>query len=398
MLSCVAVGLADTGNRATAAPAPQCTFDGSSLPLVTGVSAGSKIAISCTGMGVLHPYLVIGASLLLGIDPAAAPLLSGQLVSLAGLNALLKALPEIDLLSEALPISGLNGNFSLDWTVPAFQPLDPNAGCPPTQKEFNSGLLGCAVAMIDLTTFKPVGAGSAVFEYKGFPLLPPNPTLAVSPTSATPNQTVHISDAPGATTYWWLPTLAKLESALGGAGGSSPTVTVTLVDPHGHSVPVTSQAEVVPASYADGVFSPPSLSGSFVVPSTVGGPETVKVQVDGALNGLPLSISASAPMTVPGFHITTAAITPEPATIGAFYQSGPLQATGGITPYKWKVTAGALPRGLRLGSSTGVISGTVKLTKHSPPPGLYPFTVTVTDHTKPVHQSATANFTITLVP
>ena len=75
---------------ATVAPAastgPQCTFNGSSLPLVTGVSAGSKIAISCTGLPALHPYLFVGTSLLLGIDPAAAPLLSGQIVSLPGLS------------------------------------------------------------------------------------------------------------------------------------------------------------------------------------------------------------------------------------------------------------------------------------------------------------------------
>ena len=73
---------------ATLAPAastgPQCTFNGSSLPLVTGVSAGSKIVISCTGLPPLHPYLFVGTSLLLGIDPAAAPLLSGQIVSLPG--------------------------------------------------------------------------------------------------------------------------------------------------------------------------------------------------------------------------------------------------------------------------------------------------------------------------
>jgi len=197
---------------------------------VTGVSAGSPIAISCKGMGVLHPYLVIGTSLLLGIDPAAAPLLSGQVVSLAGLKAILAALPELDLASEALPISGLNGDVNLTWPVPTFQPLDPNAGCPPTQKEFNSGLLGCAVAMIDLLTFKPVSAGSAVFEYSGFPFLPPNPTLALSTTTADRNQTVSISDAPGATTYWWLTTLAKLQSALGGGAGSPPSVTVTMVD------------------------------------------------------------------------------------------------------------------------------------------------------------------------
>jgi len=44
--------------------------------------------------------------------------------------ALLAVLPEIDLALEAFPISDLFGNLNLTWTVPAFQPLDPNAAVP----------------------------------------------------------------------------------------------------------------------------------------------------------------------------------------------------------------------------------------------------------------------------
>jgi hypothetical protein len=305
-VSAVAVGLTVQGGSARAAAptpraatsGPQCTFNGSTLPLVTGVSAGSKIAISCSGLPVLHPYLVVGTSLLLGIDPAAKPLLSGQIVSLAGLNALLSALKEIDLASESLPISDLSGNLSLDWTVPSFQPLDPNAACPPPQQEFNSGLIGCAVAMIDLTTFKPVAVGSAVFEYSGFPLLPPNPTLALSASTAVPHQTVSVSDATGASTYWWVSTLAALQAGLSGGVSTAPTVTVTLVDPKGNKVPVPSTVQVAPATYTGSTFSPPAISGGFTVPSTVAGPETLNVQVSSSLEGLPVSNSASAPLFV----------------------------------------------------------------------------------------------------
>jgi hypothetical protein len=38
--------------------------------------------------------------------------------------------------------------------------------------------------------------------------------------------------------------------------------------------------------------------------------------------------------------------------------SAQLSASGGITPYSWSVTAGALPAGLSLGASSGTISGT----------------------------------------
>ena len=150
--------------------------------------------------------------------------------------SLLSALPEVDLTSATTPISSLSGTLDIVWTVPTFPALDPNASCPPTAQQFNSGLLGCALAMIDLTTFKPVGAGSALFEYSGSPLFPPNPTLALSTTSASPNQVVSVSDAPGATSYWWLATLNVLESALVGGSASSPTVTVDVLDSKGHTV------------------------------------------------------------------------------------------------------------------------------------------------------------------
>ena len=71
----------DATSLASASTGPHCTFNGSSLPLVTGVSAGSKIAVSCKGLPPLHPYLFVATSLVLAIDPAAAPLLSGQVTS-----------------------------------------------------------------------------------------------------------------------------------------------------------------------------------------------------------------------------------------------------------------------------------------------------------------------------
>ena len=251
---------APTPASQSASTGPHCTFNGSSLPLVTGVSAGSNIAVSCTGLAPLHSYLLVGTNLVLAVDPAAAPLLSGHLTSLSGLMALLTALKEIDLPSAITPISGLAGNLSVDWTVPRYQPVDPNASCPPTQQEFNSGLIGCALAMIDLTSFKPVGAGSALFEYAGFPLFPPKPTLALSTSKAVPNETVSVSDASGTTTYWWLSTLNTLQSALGTGAGSTPTVKVSLVD-NGKSVPASSHAQVTPATYNRGAFTPPVLSG-----------------------------------------------------------------------------------------------------------------------------------------
>jgi hypothetical protein len=362
LLSSLAVGLAIPSASAgavavaprAASTGPQCTFNGSALPLVTGMSAGSTIAISCKGLPPLHPYLLVGTSLLLAIDPAAAPLLSGQLVSLPGVLALLAALPEIDLASEALPISDLFGNLNFTWTVPAFQPLDPNAGCPPTQQEFNSGLIGCAVAMIDLTSFKPVAAGSAVFEYSGFPFLPPNPTLALSASTAVPNQTVSVSDSSGATTYWWLSTLATLQAALGGGAGSPPTVTVTLADTKGNLVPALSNISVSPATYNGSTFTPPIISGTFTVPSTVTGPETVNVQLSGALEGIPLSNSASAPLFVNNPPTTSIII---PSNGAKLSKTTILDATASNATSVRFLLFGGSSWGLVIGTATPTIYG-----------------------------------------
>jgi hypothetical protein len=355
MFSCGLAALVSAGAPAGAATlassaastGPQCTFNGSSIPLVTGVSAGSKITVSCTGLPPLHPYMLVGTSLVLAIDPAAAPLFSGQITSLAGLMALLAALKEIDLASAAFPTSNLSGDLTDSWTVPTFQAVDPNASCPPTQQEFNSGLLGCALAMIDLSSFTPVGAGSGLFEYAGFPVFPPNPTLALSASLVVPGETVSVSDASGATTYWWLATLEVLESSLGSGGGSPPTVTVTFVKPNGTSVPATSNAHVAPATYSGGVFTPPALSGSFTVPSTVSGPLTVDVELIAPLDGIPLANIASAPIFVDNPPTTSVILPSNGASLaGSQWLDALASDYGTLTKVEFRLTGGALNNAL----------------------------------------------------
>jgi hypothetical protein len=335
-----------TSALAAASTGPQCTFNGSSLPLLTGVSAGTKVAVSCTGLSPLHPYLLVGTSLVLAVDPAAAPLFNGQITSLAGLTALLSALKEIDLPSATIPTSDLSGNLNTSWTVPTFQAVDPNASCPPTQQEFNSGLLGCALAMIDLTTFKPVSAGSALFEYTGFPLFPPNPTVALSAPTASPGQTVSISDAAGASTYWWLATLNVLQGALGGSA-SSPSVTVTLADSKGHAFPAVSNALATPASYSGGVFTPPALSGNFTVPSNVTGPVTVHVTLTAALDGIPLTNTASAPFFVNNPPTTSVVLPSAGASLaGTTNLDAFAHDYGTVTKVEFHLTGGSLNQAL----------------------------------------------------
>jgi Putative Ig domain len=72
--------------------------------------------------------------------------------------------------------------------------------------------------------------------------------------------------------------------------------------------------------------------------------------------------------------------------VGTAYSS-PMTATGGTPAYTWSITAGALPSGLTLAATSGVISGTPSAS------GTYNFTATVTDNGTPV-QTASASTSI----
>lgn len=94
-----------------------------------------------------------------------------------------------------------------------------------------------------------------------------------------------------------------------------------------------------------------------------------------------------APPAPAGMTLATTAL---PAGTAGTAYTATLSATGGTPPYTWSVTAGSLPRGLRLNQATGVISGKPKQ------PGTTKFTVTVTDSGTPVRESLSERFAITI--
>ena len=112
-----------------------------------------------------------------------------------------------------------------------------------------------------------------------------------------------------------------------------------------------------------------------------------------ANNGRDAPVTQNFTLTVtPATTFGIVAGTPPPATRGHAY-SFQLQAVGPHTaPVKWKVVG--LPKGLKVGKTTGLIAGTPKTAK-SVHPGNYAVTATVKDHSKPA-KTATQHFTITL--
>jgi len=100
----------------------------------------------------------------------------------------------------------------------------------------------------------------------------------------------------------------------------------------------------------------------------------------------PLSISVSATITQLTIVTTSLPSGTQNTTYGAM-----LAATGGITPYAWSITAGSLPTGLNLNSSTGAITGTPTGA------GIANFTVQVADSESPP-ATASAQLSITIQP
>ncbi len=93
----------------------------------------------------------------------------------------------------------------------------------------------------------------------------------------------------------------------------------------------------------------------------------------------PASVTISYTVVQP-LQVTTTSL---PAATGGQGYSAALDASGGVTPYSWQVTAGSLPPGLAL-SAAGVISGVPDVA------GTYEFTVTVSDAESPAMTASAA--------
>ena len=128
-------------------------------------------------------------------------------------------------------------------------------------------------------------------------------------------------------------------------------------------------------------------SGAITGTPTASGTSNFTVTVtDSSSPAKTASANLSITVSPPGFSVTTTSL---PGGIVGVAYSATLAATGGITPYAWKVTSGSLPAGLSLNASSGAITGTPSAS------GTSSFTVTVTDSSSPT-KTASANLSITV--
>lgn len=161
------------------------------------------------------------------------------------------------------------------------------------------------------------------------------------------------------------PTLTSMTPQHALVGGAAVTLTVVGTNFNSSSVVNWNTTALVTTLVS-------STQLSAVVPSTlIAAAGTEKVTVDnlgtGGGSSLPINFSV-----VPPVAITTTTL--PGGSIGSAY-TATLTATGGTLPYTWNVTAGTLPAGLTLNSTTGVISGTPTGA------GTASFSITVADST-----------------
>ena len=140
------------------------------------------------------------------------------------------------------------------------------------------------------------------------------------------------------------------------------------------------------ASSACGTLSnSTSTSVTYTAPATVTTAFAVTLTASAIAQS---TVTQAVTLNVPvNLAITTPAGALPGITFGAAY-TAVLAATGGIPPYAWSISQGALPSGLTL-SNTGAISGSLGT------PGNASFTVTLTDAGSPALRASSA-FTLTV--
>jgi prepilin-type N-terminal cleavage/methylation domain-containing protein len=176
---------------------------------------------------------------------------------------------------------------------------------------------------------------------------PFNPILkvtdsAVPPVSDTKSYAVTINVAPTITGPATLPggqiNLPYASTTMTGAGGTTP---------YTWSLTTGTLPAGVTINPSTGVISgTPTASGTF----------TPVVKLTDAVSGT-VSKTYAAIVIKAAPSITGPTALPD-GQINVAYTSTTVAATGGTTPYTWSVTAGTLPAGVTINSSTGVISGT----------------------------------------
>lgn len=238
------------------------------------------------------------------------------------------------------------------------QPLAAAGGTPPYQWSVTGGALppGLTFSQQGLISGTPTAAGTYSFQIQ-----------VADQAGATASRAFSIAVTAGLV----IPTSTQLPSAVPNVPYSQTLTAVGGTPPYQWVLTGGALPPGLSLSTAGVLSGTPSAAGSFTFQATVS-------DSTGASAARQFALIVSNDLTLLSPRTLPRALAGQPYTFT-------FTAGGGTAPYTWAVTGGALPQGLQLAASTGMLSGT------SLTPGAYLFTVRVTDN---AGASRTDSFTL----
>ncbi|NKZ40112.1 autotransporter domain-containing protein [Oleiagrimonas citrea] len=369
--------------------APTLSISPVSGTTLTAATQNSSYSQSFTASGGSTPYnyQVTGGTLPNGLSLSNGGQLSGTPTEAGTFNFTVTATDSSTGTGSPFTVSG---SYTLDVQpiVPVANPVTINVpysstanvvstsfsgGTPTSVAVASPASHGTATASGTTITYTPTAGytGADSFTYTG---------TNSAGTSAPATVSITVS----------APTLAITSSS----GGTSLTATV------GQSFTQTFTFSGGKAPYQGysitGIPAGLSVTGFNNTSITISGTPTVSGSFTLAVRGTDSSTGTNAPFTVNqsfALQINAASMSLSPgtlpsATAGTSYNQA-LTASGGIAPYTYAVTSGALPSGMSL-SAAGVLSGTPSAA------GTFQFQVTATDSSTGAGSPATASVTYNL--
>jgi hypothetical protein len=289
------------------------------------------------------------------------------------------ASPNLDLGTTSVKTGATGGTLTITWTETGFYGSGPVVLTALTSVSTGSvnaiftgyvddtnAAFGTGINIGSLTS-----TGGSQFMVGGGPTQQPFSMTEIVSLTMQPNSMVNTDDSLQATPTPPIVVGCSTATAQTGTAYSSKVAVSGGVAPYTYSV----ISGVLPAGLGLN-----STTGVISGTPTQGGPTSFTIQVVDASGNTGSNTATSAcgisVQVVTHTQPLSLACSAAAATAGSPYNSS-AAATGGVAPYTFTVKTGSLPSGLTMNAHTGAITGTPNL------PGIYSFTLQVTDSSTP---------------